>query len=349
VQCVNTADRIIEPLNEAACAGVNSTAEAKPPTMQTCGRSACATFQPVAKDWSSCSVTCGGGVQTRSVYCVDQRSRSVVRSSFCDLSSVPTSQPCNTDGCALVAGANWQQGNWSECSTECGGGYRTRQVQCVSAGTVVDSAQCKATMPATQDSCSIDPCGTYWYAGAWSTCTQACGEAGGTQSRTVSCLRTSDDPATATPLDASLCSNSRPSDTAVCNQNPCPTYVASDEWSPCSARCDEGLQTRNVTCQAYDGRVLDQSFCAGAPMPQVQRVCVDMQCPHWHRGEWGLCSQNCGGGSHNRSLVCRMPHDETYHGVAQPDTTLCPPPGVGDVGDGVGMPGVAAVSPTLTD
>lgn len=160
VLCVNTAGQVLQQINEAQCAAANSTAGAKPPTMQVCGRSACATFQPVAKDWSSCSVTCGGGVQTRLVQCVDQRSRSVVRASFCDLSSLPTSQTCNTSPCSgssgLVVGAVWQQGDWSECSTECGGGFRTRAVQCVSGGNAVDASQCTATMPATQSTCSTD-------------------------------------------------------------------------------------------------------------------------------------------------------------------------------------------------
>ena len=56
-----------------------------------------------------------------------------------------------------------------------------------------------------------------------------------------------------------------------------------------------------------------------------------------------LCASP-GGGTQNRTLKCRMPHDSVYHGMIQPDATLCPPPGVGDVGDGVGQPGVTAVS-----
>jgi hypothetical protein len=135
-------------------------------------------------------------------------------------------------------------------------------------------------------------CGTYWYASPWTSCSASCGITGGIQTRTVSCLKMTDDPATATPQPASACSNTRPSTQAVCNQNPCPQYVASSTWSECSNRCNQGISTRNVTCQAYDGRLMDNSFCTSAVMPQVEQVCQNMPCPHWHRSDWGLCSQN---------------------------------------------------------
>lgn len=40
-----------------------------------------------------------------------------------------------------------------------------------------------------------------------------------------------------------------------------------------------------------------------------------------------------------------MPHDNTTFGALQPDTSLCPLVGVGDVGDGAGLPGVTAGKP----
>ena len=70
-------------------------------------------------------------------------------------------------------------------------------------------------------------------------------------------------------------------------------------------------------------------------------------CPLLPSFQWSVCSQACGGGFQNRSIVCRMPHDDIHHGLEVKDSSLCPPPGVGDSGDGVGHPGVEAVSATL--
>lgn len=116
-------------------------------------------------------------------------------------------------------------------------------------------------------------------------------------------------------------------------------------------QCGDGLQTRNVTCQSYDGRMLDLSSCSGGVMPVTQRVCSLQPCPHWHRDTaWGACSQTCTPksgvrGVRNRTVTCRMPHDNTtWFGAIQPNESLCPPVGSGDVGDGVGTAGVTAVS-----
>ena len=68
-------------------------------------------------------------------------------------------------------------------------------------------------------------------------------------------------------------------------QVPCPTFEAEDDWSECSVRCGQGVQTRNVSCVSFDGRALDNSLCSGAQMPLAQRVCDQMPCPHWHRSD----------------------------------------------------------------
>ena len=67
-----------------------------------CGGSACAscyTYAWMTSAWGACSASCGGGTQSRSVFC--QRSDgSTVADSFCEATRPSTSQSCNTQVCS---------------------------------------------------------------------------------------------------------------------------------------------------------------------------------------------------------------------------------------------------------
>lgn len=92
VSCVNKNDQLVP---EERCK------EAKPISTQDCNTQAC-TDTPawVVGSWSQCSLSCGGGKQTRSVECRDKNG--VRPDADCPNPKPATEQSCNTDGCACT-------------------------------------------------------------------------------------------------------------------------------------------------------------------------------------------------------------------------------------------------------
>lgn len=70
------------------------------------------------------------------------------------------------------------------------------------------------------------------------------------------------------------------------------------EWSPCSAACGTGQQTRRVSCSS--GNDAD----CGAERPQSARECVNHSGCGYKVGEWGDCSSPCESGTRTRSVEC---------------------------------------------
>ncbi|EPB74850.1 thrombospondin type 1 domain protein [Ancylostoma ceylanicum] len=68
--------------------------------------------------WSTCSVTCGDGIQTREAICVDREGRQLESGAW----SLPSLVPCTS----------WEVSAWSPCSVTCGNGTQTRRAHCTS-------------------------------------------------------------------------------------------------------------------------------------------------------------------------------------------------------------------------
>lgn len=67
-------------------------------------------------DWGSCSRSCGGGQQTRTLRClrkVTYQREEVVAHSLCPVISPAQVQPCHTQACP----PEWSTGSWSQVST----------------------------------------------------------------------------------------------------------------------------------------------------------------------------------------------------------------------------------------
>ncbi len=78
--------------------------------------------------FEACSVSCGGGHQSRNVSCNSRRTLQEVDESLCDASLRPAEwQKCGIIECA----PQWIEEEWSKCSKPCGDdGIQEREVNC---------------------------------------------------------------------------------------------------------------------------------------------------------------------------------------------------------------------------
>ncbi|KAL5005437.1 hypothetical protein ScPMuIL_018893 [Solemya velum] len=113
-------------------------------------------------NYSVCSAECGGGVQWRSVQCVQGVSADVYTPapSYRCPDPIPISErACNVHFCAAV----WRVGRWSQCSVSCGLGIEMRPVFCektsISGFKInVSGTECISSKPAAYRQCQIGEC-----------------------------------------------------------------------------------------------------------------------------------------------------------------------------------------------
>ncbi|XP_061196679.1 MAM and LDL-receptor class A domain-containing protein 2-like [Saccostrea echinata] len=133
--------------------------------------------------WSTCTVSCGGGTQTRTRTCTNPAPQN--GGADC-VGSSSESQSCNNILCPIDGGyTEWSV--WSTCTVSCGSGTRTRTRTCTNPTPANGGAECVGDSSQTENcntqECPIDGGYTEW--SDWSTCTVSCG--GGTQTRTRTC------------------------------------------------------------------------------------------------------------------------------------------------------------------
>lgn len=262
----------------------------KPASTQECGTIVCG-FEWLESAWGSCSVACGGGVETRTVECEQTKegATTIVADSRCTQPRPPVVQMCNEQACATYS---WDPTGWSSCSETCGGGTRTRAAICRESigNTAVSASLCNpATKPAITESCNVGACACAANSTETGLSSRACltgvGQEQGSRTRQCNSAGTSWGGWSSWAWDNSSC---KP--TGSWTEGP---------WGACSETCGGGIQTRSVTCN-YSGGCPDMQ-------PLTTQTCNTQACPTsgpWTANPWGACSETCGGGTQTRSVSC---------------------------------------------
>ncbi|XP_022084205.1 uncharacterized protein LOC110975757 [Acanthaster planci] len=287
--------------------------QTRPSTTQLCNAGQCPTInvEYVMGEFQPCSVTCGTGVQVRSVECRDNEGNQVAES-FCldaGLSRPSSTQACDT---GVSCGLRYVAGPYGQCSVSCGIGIRTRMIYCVNDNNlVVAITRCQDAsleVPTTDTTCELEACPTPVYTvvrGAFGQCSVSCGS--GTESRLVVCLNNN------VQVDMQNCIDAGLTDLGTqrnCTLPACqPDYrFQMGPYGECSVTCGEGQRFRDVQCLDQNDQVVDVTNCLsfGLIPPESTIVCSLDDCPTYvyQVGEFGPCSETCGNGVQIRTVVC---------------------------------------------
>ncbi|XP_054232897.1 papilin isoform X10 [Homo sapiens] len=199
--------------------------------------------------WSDCSAECGGGHQSRLVFCtIDHEA---YPDHMCQRQPRPADRrSCNLHPCPETK--RWKAGPWAPCSASCGGGSQSRSVYCISSDgagiqEAVEEAECAGLpgKPPAIQACNLQRCAA-WSPEPWGECSVSCGV--GVRKRSVTCRGER-----GSLLHTAACSlEDRPPLTEPCVHEDCP--LLSDQawhvgtWGLCSKSCSSGTRRRQVIC-----------------------------------------------------------------------------------------------------
>ncbi|XP_075266771.1 A disintegrin and metalloproteinase with thrombospondin motifs 12 isoform X3 [Opisthocomus hoazin] len=207
---------------------------------------------------NSCSTTCGMGAFWRHVECSSRNT------SHCQ----HLKKPDPARKCYLRPCASWKTGNWSKCSANCNGGFKTRDVHCIDVREkrLLRPFHCQLLgyKPQLNTSCNMEPC-LQWHVEPWNECSRTCG--GGQQKRHIYC-----------PEEGYCDWTKRPNAIASCNRQPCTQWI-NQAWGPCTVSCGGGIQQRAVKCMNIEtNETEDDSLCVHKPKPTVYQKCNLQEC-----------------------------------------------------------------------
>ncbi|XP_026875646.2 ADAMTS-like protein 3 isoform X1 [Electrophorus electricus] len=249
----------------------------RPPAMvRICNPQPCPARWEVS-DWNQCSVSCGVGLQTRSVSCVRPvggNRTELVGGPKCQGTPPSELQACNKVDCP----PHWETEEWQQCSRSCGGGTQWRKVYCrqrQAEGSYrrLPDGRCDGMKPATHRPCAHTHClQPHLEGGEWSKCSVTCGK--GVQRREPVCRRL-----TTSGQLVTL-------DTSACSGLPSPPLIRSCRMSPCSKhkfskkQCPRVLGLKRIYIQTRQEKRL--SFTVGGRAYLLPKTSVIIKCPVRH-------------------------------------------------------------------
>ncbi|XP_036744030.2 ADAMTS-like protein 1 isoform X2 [Manis pentadactyla] len=269
------------------------------PKLQECNLDPCPARWD-ATPWTACSSSCGGGIQSRAVSCVEEDIQGHVTSveewKCMYTPKKPIVQPCNIFHCP-----KWLAQEWSPCTVTCGQGLRYRVVLCIDYRGMHTGGCSPKAKPHIKEECIIP----------------------------TPCYK----PKEKLPVEAKLPWYKQAQEleegAAVSEE---PSFIP-EAWSACTVTCGLGTQVRTVRCQvllSFSQSVADLPVdeCEG-PKPASQRSCYTGPCngevPEFHPEEtqglfgslqdfdelydWEYegftkCSESCGGGLQEAVVSC---------------------------------------------
>uniref|UniRef100_W5N5E8 ADAMTS like 3 n=1 Tax=Lepisosteus oculatus TaxID=7918 RepID=W5N5E8_LEPOC len=231
--------------------------------------------------WTQCSATCGVGIQTRNVDCLqvlslDPVETSSVAESECQDIRPPAVQACNQFDCP----PSWYTEDWQECSHSCGGGTQSRKVHCkqlLSDGRFLKLSDefCVEPKPAVHMSCARVDCPLELSAGEWSKCSVSCGT--GVQRRELLCRRLTATGQQVT-LNMPVCSGlSVPPLVRACRMNPCTKHKKEMKPKPAQKRGPQILGLHRVYIQTRQEKRIH--FTIGGRAYLLPKTSVVIRCP----------------------------------------------------------------------
>ncbi len=274
-------------------------------------------------EWGACSSTCDAGVRRRRRSCGNPApafggDRCVGRDTdedvCADLPECPEDGSSSSSSSSALSLGQWGSwGKWSDCSTDCGKGFRTRDRSCqegkLCGGCGRDFEECRETSGCGDESDVTD--WTPWVRTGNSSSSSSAAAAGGWYEkrfrftyRAPVALEGSGRPME----EERYCSSAGRCSVTSINQLHHDEHDdggedrgAWTEWSKCSRECGTGYQLRAREC-ARD----HYGECREGGMTVSERTCNTQAC----RGEWGCWSdwsgcQRGGGGVRRRSRQCR--------------------------------------------